>query len=97
MSKYSLLSALSHQLEQAILAQDIELAHQIEDKRLCILKSIIDAGNISEDIVSVAATELERENKLRSLVENEKYKLEQQIKNLLSAEKVSNIYKANSR
>ncbi|HDX8379072.1 TPA: hypothetical protein RQM98_001326 [Aeromonas salmonicida] len=97
MNKCSRLSALSHQLEQAILTQDIEWAHQIADKRLCLLKSIVDAGNFSEEIISVAATELERENKLRSLVENEKSKIQQQIKKILFAEKISNIYKANSR
>jgi len=97
MNESSLLSALSHQLEQAILSHDIDLAHQISDKRLCLLKNIIDAKNISEEIIRVAATELEREKKLRSLVEDEKSKIQQQIKNILSAEKISNIYKANSR
>lgn len=97
MNESSLLSALSHQLEQAILSDDIDLAHQIVDKRLCLLKNIIDAKNISEEIIRVAATELEREKKLRSLVEDEKSKIQQQIKNILSAEKISNIYKANSR
>ncbi|MBS4719349.1 hypothetical protein SJR89_14175 [Aeromonas caviae] len=97
MNESSLLSALSHQLEQAILSHDIDLAHQIVDKRLCLLKNIIDAKNISEEIIRVAATELEREKKLRSLVEDEKSKIQQQIKNILSAEKISNIYKANSR
>lgn len=61
MNESSLLSALSHQLEQAILSHDIDLAHQIVDKRLCLLKNIIDAKNISEEIIRVAATELERE------------------------------------
>ncbi|WP_368182844.1 hypothetical protein [Aeromonas sp. R7-5] len=97
MNESSLLSALSHQLEQAILSHDIDLAHQIVDKRLCLLKNIIDAKNLSEEIIRVAATELEREKKLRSLVEDEKSKIQQQIKNILSAEKISNIYKANSR
>ncbi|ATP90155.1 MULTISPECIES: hypothetical protein [Aeromonas] len=97
MNESSLLSALSDQLEQAILSDDIDLAHQISDKRLCLLKNIIDAKNISEEIIRVAATELEREKKLRSLVEDEKSKIQQQIKNILSAEKISNIYKANSR
>lgn len=97
MNESSLLSALSDQLEQAILSDDIDLAHQISDKRLYLLKNIIDAKNISEEIIRVAATELEREKKLRSLVEDEKSKIQQQIKNILSAEKISNIYKANSR
>ncbi|MFM5781215.1 hypothetical protein ACET8B_00475 [Aeromonas caviae] len=97
MNESSLLSALSDQLEQAILSDDIDLAHQISDKRLFLLKNIIDAKNISEEIIRVAATELEREKKLRSLVEDEKSKIQQQIKNILSAEKISNIYKANSR
>ncbi len=97
MNESSLLSELSDQLEQAILSQAIDLAHQIADKRLCLLKNIIDAKNISEEIISVAVAELERENKLRSLVKDEKSKMQQQIKNILSAEKISNIYKANSR
>ncbi|MFM4706243.1 hypothetical protein [Aeromonas caviae] len=97
MNESSLLSELSDQLEQAIVSHDLDLAHQIADKRLCLLKNVIDAKNISEEIVRVAVAELERENKLRSLVEDEKSKIQQQIKKILSAEKIRNIYKANSR
>ena len=91
------LRELSSAIEGALAAQDLPLAHRLVDERLAFLQSLCAIGQFSQELVLAAKAVLALDGKLCVVLEMEKCDLQQRLRDVMVADKGTQMYKAHSR
>ncbi|MGL6150972.1 MAG: hypothetical protein ACRC1N_07260 [Aeromonas sobria] len=97
MNDVNLLFHLSKLLESAIMAQDLQLAHELADKRLALLDKVWNLDTYSFDLVNAASVILTNEPRLTGIILDEQNEIKKKLLAVIASDKASQLYKSHSK
>lgn len=97
MTYSELLKSSGIRLDRAIVEDDLDLAHQVMDERLALLRTLWHEKEFTPDLITAAQESLVLHEKLQRVISRKKETLRQELHRIVVADRANQSYKAYSK
>lgn len=97
MTNANRLTQLTAGITDALDKQDLPLANQLADERLLFLQCLCAADEFDSELINAAISVLAHDTQLSIGIESEKSNIQQRLRNVITADKATQLYRENCK